>query len=249
MLAIIFVTWGATGIRAVTPSDGMITELLQAQGKKQFKQDMPVDSLYVEVRQPGEAALDQFRNDPEFRYTEDFQYSKTFLGYIKYYLAKFFSKVFSLKNAGNWIRITLIVLLVAVAVFVLVRLLGVDVSGIFFKKPESVNLSESTIDENIHANGLNNLLEKALAGRQYRLAVRITYLIMLKRLSDAGQIHWQPDKTNRSYLNEIGGQPLRKLFSELTHLYEHVWYGDFDITAEHYNRFENDFNELKRLVR
>jgi hypothetical protein len=96
---------------------------------------------------------------------------------------------------------------------------------------------------------LGAMLEKALDEKLYRLAVRLTYLIVLKQLSESGKIHWQADKTNRSYLDENGDKSLQQPFANLTRLYEYVWYGDFDINAGHYKDIETDFNELNRCLR
>ena len=129
-------------------------------------------------------------------------------------------------------------------------MLGVEMSGIFLSMPPStVELSNTVIDESVGRNKLEAMLEKSLEEKQYRLAVRLSYLIVLKRLSDAGHIHWQADKTNHSYMNEISKQELRQPFSNLTRMYEYVWYGEFDITAGHYREIENDFNELSRRLR
>ncbi len=209
------------------------------------------DTSLVNVRMPEQASLDRFRNDSEFRYTNDFEYSSTFLDYVRYFLAKLFRKIFGSGISYRHVKIIMLILLVAVAVYVAAKMFGIDVSGIFFKKPPSPSsdLSGIVLDENVDRNRLNAMLEKALAERQYRLAVRLTYLIVLRRLAETEQIRWQPDKTNRSYLNEINDRTLREPFSKLARMYEYVWYGDFDITDEHYRLMEADFDELNRRMR
>ena len=230
---------------------GNLLELIQtAPEKSTARYDAPSDTSHVEIRLPAAAALDKFRNDSEFNYSREIPYEKTLWGMIGYYIAKFFSSLYEIEGSSNWMRWLWIGLLSVVAVFGLIKMLGVDMSGIFFSKPPpAVDLSDTVIDEHVDRNKLGAMLEKALEEKQYRLAVRLTYLIVLQRLSDAGQIHWQADKTNRSYLNEINDQKLRQPFANLTRLYEYVWYGDFDIHAERYRDIENDFDELNRLLR
>jgi hypothetical protein len=212
--------------------------------------DVPSDTSRVDVRMPDQVLLDQFRQEAEYLHTQDFTYSKTLWGYIRYFFARLLGKLFDFHASSDWAKAGLYAALAAVAVFTAVKMFGIDTSGIFFREPpSSVDLSDTVLEENIHRDKLEAALEKALSERRYRLAARITYLIALKRLADAGQIQWKPDRTNRSYLHEIDGTPLREPFSRLTRLYEYVWYGDFDITGEHYRQIEADFNELNRHLR
>ena len=229
-----------------------ITEFAQAVAEKSatVHYAAPSDTSHVEIRLPAAAALDKFRNDSEFNYTREIQFEKTFWGVVGYYIAKFFRRLSDIEGSGNWMRWLWIGLLSCVAVFGIIKMLGVDISGVFFSKPPpAVDLSDTVIDEHVDRDKLGAMLEKALEEKQYRLAVRLTFLIVLQQLSDAGQIHWQADKTNRSYLNEISDQALRQPFANLTRLYEYVWYGDFDINIGHYRDIEADFNELSRRLR
>ncbi len=235
-------------------SDDLLRELTQAitpaKSKPSIHYDAPSDTSHVEVRIPASTALDKFRSDSDFNYTQDMEYGKTLWGTIKYYIAKFFRSLHDIDGSDKWLRWLWIALLVGVAVFGLIKMLGVEVSGIFFSKPPAtIDLSDTVIDENVDKEKLGAMLEKALDEKQYRLAVRLTYLIVLKRLAETEQIHWQADKTNHSYLNELGDKTLRQPFANLTRLYEYVWYGDFDINAGHYKDIETDFNELNRRLR
>ena len=207
----------------------------------------PSDTSFIELRMPAETAFDKFRNNPDFNYTRDLEYGKTLWGTIKYYIAKFFRYLYTIKGSETWLRWLWIALLAGLVVFGLTKILGVDISGIFFSKPPpNVDLAETVINENVDRDQLGMMLEKALEEKQYRLAVRLAYLLTLQRLSEVGQIHRQTDKTNRSYLNEISDPALRQPFANLTRVYEYVWYGDFDIHEEHYREMENDFNIICR---
>lgn len=212
--------------------------------------DVPADTSRVDVRMPDQVLLEQFRQEADYLHTQDFTYSKTLWGYIKYFFARLVGKLFDFHASSDWGKAVLYAALIAVAVFTAIKMFGIDTSGIFFREPpSSIDLSDTVLEENIHRDKLEAALEKALSERQYRLAARITYLTVLKRLADAGHIQWKPDRTNRSYLREIEGTPLCEPFSRLTRLYEYVWYGDFDITEEHYRQIETDFNELNRHLR
>jgi hypothetical protein len=236
----------AISARGAQPAQTMIP----ASPRPPVHYDAPPDSSHLDVRLPAEAALDRFRNDPDFNYTRDVAYGTTLWATVKYYIAKFFRTLHGIDGSDKWLRRLWIALLAGVAMFGLFRMLGVDISGIFFSKPPAaVDLSETVIDETTDRKKLSLMLEKALNEKQYRLAVRLAYLAVLKRLADAEQIRWQADKTNRSYVNELSDETLRQPFANLTRLYEYVWYGDFDIHAEHYREIEADFNELNRRLK
>ena len=212
--------------------------------------EAPSDTSRVELRIPAEAALDQFRNHSDFNYSRDVKYGKTFKEMINYYLSKVFRRLYNINGAETWLKWLWIVLLAGLAAFGISRMLGVDVSGIFYgKPPPDVDLADTVMNENMDRDQLGAMLEKVLNEKQYRLAVRLAYLLTLQCLSDAGQINRQTDKTNRAYLNEIDDPALRQPFANLTRLYEYVWYGDFDIHAEHYREMETGFDELKRRLR
>ena len=213
-----------------------------------YTSEYPSDSSMLTVRMPDEAALDKFRNDRDFQYDRDNRYVKTFWDYVKYYFWKLISRILGNESSTNWLYIIIFILLIAGIILVVVKMLGIDVSGIFYQKP-AVKLTGTVFDEDLHHSEYEKMLDDALSTQQFRLAVRILYLLTLRKLVDHGQIQWQPDKTNHSYLNEITSQALREYFSNLTRSYEFVWYGDFDITRDHYKYVEKDFNELSRLMR
>ena len=79
-------------------------------------------------------------------------------------------------------------------------------------------------------------LAEAEAAGNYRLALRLGYLQLLKLLSDQNLIRWQPDKTNHAYLAELPGEHLRAPFRELTRQFEYVWYGELPLPAGLYQQ-------------
>jgi hypothetical protein len=81
--------------------------------------------------------------------------------------------------------------------------------------------------EDIHEMNIPEMLKQALAAKNFKLAVRLYYLSLLKNLHDAGLIHWEKDKTNRDYLGELfSKEAYYNDVRKLTRNYEEVWYGD-----------------------
>lgn len=103
--------------------------------------------------------------------------------------------------------------------------------------------------ENIDAIDVASALEKAIREGNFKLAVRLYYLGLLKKLNETGVIVWKKDKTNRDYLSEIFARDyffddIRKL----TFSYERAWYGDHDLKGESFEalseRFQNVYAKI-----
>lgn len=102
----------------------------------------------------------------------------------------------------------------------------------------------SYIEEDIQQQDFDKLLNNALKENNYRLATRYLYLKSLKILSQNNTIHWHFEKTNSDYLNEIQNDKLKSLFKRVSYIYDYVWYGEFPINEESFNKNKDDFNNL-----
>jgi hypothetical protein len=136
---------------------------------------------------------------------------------------------------GFW-RWLIYALLAAAVVFVVLKLLQVDLTRAFGRAPRRAALDYETLSENIHELDFPAQLRAAEEAGNLRLAVRLGYLALLKQLSDRALIAWQPDKTNQAYLRELASQrpALRLAFAERTRQFEYVWYGELALTAALY---------------
>ncbi len=131
---------------------------------------------------------------------------------------------------GFW-RWVIYGLLATAVVFVVLKLLEVDLTRAFGRAPRRATLDYETLSENIHELDFPTQLRAAEDAGNFRLAVRLGYLALLKQLSDRALIEWQPDKTNQAYLRELASQrpALRPAFAEATRQFEYVWYGELPL--------------------
>jgi len=114
------------------------------------------------------------------------------------------------------------------------------------KNPNVVSLSE---DEHIIKNeDIQQLIKNALIDKNYRLAIRYYYLYILQLLSEKELIDWQQQKTNDDYIEELSKSNLKNDFGKATLLYDYVWYGEFDIDQERYQKAEVVFTSLKNAI-
>lgn len=103
--------------------------------------------------------------------------------------------------------------------------------------------------ENIEDLDIHTLLQQALAERNFRLAVRLYYLGLLKKLNESGIIRWKKDKTNRDYLSELFlHQNYYEDVRKLTLAYETVWYGEHPLTQESFQMLATDFEHVDQKI-
>jgi hypothetical protein len=125
-------------------------------------------------------------------------------------------------------KVLLWVLLIGILVVVLVYLLNSDLFG-----PNNRKLSSETtidldnIEQHLQESDLEKYLRQALAQKEYKQAIRLYYLMLIKELSAKEHIEWRKEKTNRQYLYELSTKPmLQTPFRESTRIFERVWYGE-----------------------
>lgn len=95
---------------------------------------------------------------------------------------------------------------------------------------------------------LERRLEEALAREDFREAIRIYFIFIIKDLSDKDWINWERKKTNMSYLIEMRNKPQYNLFNETVSIYDIVWYGNYTITKSNYRDVEPKFKQLLSAI-
>ena len=153
---------------------------------------------------------------------------------------------------GPAMQAVLFGLVILVLAFVLFMLIGGRYNrNKKIKKEETFSIED--IEERMHESDLDRFLREALSKGDYRLAVRIYYLAIIKELSIKEFIRWKKDKTNREYLNEVVARKpeIYNDFRDTTLAFEKVWYGDITITEGDYTnispRFKRFIESLGRL--
>ncbi|PJJ47991.1 uncharacterized protein DUF4129 [Hymenobacter chitinivorans DSM 11115] len=196
---------------------------------------LPADqSSAVRLRQPAPGHLRELRGQREFQYVEVKSEQSAWSLFWRRVL-HWLDGVLSTPSGKVVWEYGIYALLVIALVFVVLKLMQVDLTRAFGRAPRTMPLPYDTATEDIHGLDFDALLTEAEAAGNYRLAVRLGYLYVLKQLTDQGLIQWQPDKTNHDYLRELTASQLRPAFRELTQQFEYVWYGEQqDLPPAHY---------------
>jgi Domain of unknown function (DUF4129) len=121
--------------------------------------------------------------------------------------------------------------------------------GAFKRKPKSAK-AEAEVEEEIITNESNfdALIRQALQGGNYRQAVRYQYLRTLHLLAEKNMVQLAPDKTNFQYVSEIANRSHQQPFASLTLNYEYVWYGEFEIDKNIYDKIESGFKGFNQKI-
>lgn len=116
----------------------------------------------------------------------------------------------------------------------------------------SSGIDLEAIEEDLPEAQLEDFLQQAINSKQFSLAVRLYYLVLLQELTNKKLVSWQKDKTNNQYVQELGGTPLQQDFRSVTLLFERVWYGDqaldeaaFEQIAPQFQAFAQRIQDLK----
>lgn len=91
-------------------------------------------------------------------------------------------------------------------------------------------------------------IDKAAAAGNYRFAVRLMFLRLLRDLSDKGGIRYRQDSTNFDYMMQLHGTALYNDFFRLARHYEYSWYGQFTIDKEKYVQVKNAFDNFEQRL-
>jgi hypothetical protein len=198
-------------------------------------QVLPPDttSSGVVVRRPAASHLRALRRQRELQYEEEAPVRSTSQSWIRR-LMRWFDSWFKTPAYRNGWRYIIYGGFLAAFVVVVLRLLQIELTGAFGRAPRQASLAYTNEPDDIYAPNFAARLAAAEADGNYRLAVRLGFLSVLKHLTDRGLLDWRPEKTNADYLAEMPPSPLHSAFATVASQFEYAWYGEWTLTPAHY---------------
>lgn len=214
------------------------------------------DDSKLEVQQITKDDLKKYKDDNAFNYSEVGQ-EESFLNKIVLWFRNMVKKIFEwLFGVGiatgllKFIFNILPYLILIFLVFLLLRFfLKVDSRTIITGQQNSATISFTEEEHILKNEDINALITDAILQQNFRLAIRYYYLLSLKKLSQNHIISWQQQKTNEDYISEIEAKSLKIDFTNITRIYDYVWYGEFDIDALKFERFKSQFESLNNTIK
>lgn len=152
---------------------------------------------------------------------------------------------FFASGVGEFILWGLLIAGIAWAVFKLVLGEKTFLFGKSSKKKEEVIVTE---EEELMEVNWEQRLQKAIAENNFRLAVRYSYMYMLRILQERQLIDYRNDKTNHDYYSELDNTKFKQPFRQLTRQYEFAWYGGYPLSASGFDQYMQQFQDLKKQI-
>jgi hypothetical protein len=121
--------------------------------------------------------------------------------------------------------------------------------GLFRRKDKKIATGEEEeITEDIFAINYQKEIDKAAVQGNYRLAIRLMYLRLLKNLSERNIIQYKQDRTNLDYLMQLHPTVYYKNFFRITRHYEYSWYGEFNVSNDAYGIIKKEFDNFENTT-
>jgi hypothetical protein len=145
-----------------------------------------------------------------------------------------------------WFRTLVWAIIIAAFAGVIIWYLAGNRVLVFGKKDKMIadEGKDEIMPEDIFAINYQKEIDKAAQMGNYRLAVRLMFLRLLKNLSERNLITYKQDRTNFDYLLQLHPTKYYKDFFRITRNYEYSWYGKFEMDDTTYNVIKNDFNHF-----
>lgn len=103
-------------------------------------------------------------------------------------------------------------------------------------------------EENIFSIPYAAAITNAEQAGDYTKAIRLRYLEIIRLMSEASVIQYQPDFTNMDYLAQLRRSKYLEGFITVTRHYEFSWYGKLLVTEATYKKIKEDFTAFKTIL-
>lgn len=155
------------------------------------------------------------------------------------------SKLFRfIESGGKPVSYTFYAVLIVVLIVVITKLLGIRYQSLIIKSKKITRPDFETFEEDIHRINFDKKINECVKNENYRKAIRFLYIKFLKVLADNELIEWEINKTNKDYRQEMKQTKYFSIFKYLTLVYEYVWYGEFEIDKQQYNKYLKDYKKV-----
>lgn len=205
-------------------------------------------STPVQIRAFDKNNIEVYKGDSDFDYTQAVQEEgivAKLWRWIKRKMLLLFEWLFGVGKAvgylANFLRVIPYIVAGIVILLLIKFFLKLNVKSIADGKSEKAQVILTEDEVLIQDGNIQEFIEKAIHQKNYRLAVRYYYLLVLQQLQNKDLIVWEQQKTNDDYIKELQKHIFHQSFGEITRLYDFVWYGNFEINAIEFSNVEAQF--------
>ena len=202
----------------------------------------------ISVKKVADDSIEKYTKDNDFLYDRVPPPAESPWEAFKRWLNNLFNKYVSNNVPPMFWDILIWTIVAAALILIIYRLFRHEIKSVFRGKPATNQVTFIREDENIHEMDFNQLITNAITQKDYKNAIRLSYLKLLKTLTDEDLITWKADKTNLDYIAELKQSPLQTPFKKTTIVFEHVWYGEFTINESHFDETMLIFNDMHNKI-
>ncbi len=203
---------------------------------------VPADTLPVRAFDVERIAA--LKTDPAYLYEHDIVREPSWWELLKEWLAQWFEGIFG-SRAGSFITEHLFyIIAAAVLIFAVYILSKGGLRAFLHGAPRSLG-DVAPVEEDIREMDLPTLIAEAEAKGDLRRAIRLHYLLVLRKLVDRGVLDWSPDRTDRDYLAQITDPAIRQRFAQVARVFQWTWYGRAPLGAERYAELRRPFIQFE----
>lgn len=143
-------------------------------------------------------------------------------------------------QGNNTIKVIFFSIAVLALVFVIWKIVQAQMKLKNPKVRKQVDFIEDVV-EDIHETDLERFLREALTSDNYKMAIRIYYLMIIKELANKKLIIWKKDKTNNIYVREMRTTEYYQNFREITRNFERAWFGEKEVEKTDFQKLQPQF--------
>lgn len=249
---LLFPAWVQAQVDTAFLADSLPTEIRETPAEDQSQDDVAIDDNETGYfsktgHAPGDSSMMQ-RHVPDslvkkMKQDDDFWYANAEIKEEKRDDKK--SNYIPL-GQQQWFQTLLWLVIIAGFAAVIIWYLAGSNVGLFRRKNKAIQTTgeEELSTEDIFAINYQKEIDKAEAIGNYRLAIRLMFLRLLKDMSEKNIIQYKQDRTNLDYLLQLHPTVYYNNFFRITRNYEYSWYGQFEVGKDAFRMIRNDFNQL-----
>ena len=219
-----------------------------------WSQQNEVPSIPYDLRTLPENFKENY-SSPDYDYTD----SVSLLTQFKYWFIELLSSWF---NSGaiqenptdvyqilTYLKYIFFFAVIITAVYFIIKMTSESDMNPFVSKSKKKFVNGDEIESQIDLIDFNEAIKDALQESDFRLAIKLRYYQLLKKLDDKKFIEFVPQKTSNDYLIELESSPYDAQFTKAVYYFTYIWYGEFQINKEDYDKasglFVDFLNQIK----
>ncbi len=198
----------------------------------------------IELRRFNEKEITALKNDPGLQYDKELQREPSWWERFKEWLSKFFERLAG-PAVGDFVGSNLFIIICLLVVLLAIIILARGgLRRVFHGAPRALG-EVTTLEEDIRGLDLEAMIREAEEANDLRRAIRLHYLLVLRKLVDQEVLKWSPEYTDQDYMRQVRDPALRSRFAHVALVFQWVWYGHAEVDAERYASLKRPFIEFE----